>query len=160
MSQVLKAADDIKSFASRIRGFLEVAETLERIGNLEQAQSEAQSKTNAVLKNVESIEALITEKKELISKLDSQLEEAKKMADGIISEAKKRAVEIFNEAGIKSNDVVRAASDKKSSIEQDIVSASEKLADIVLKIAEHETILGTVFGKIEEAKEKVSSLFK
>lgn len=160
MSHASKAAEDIKSFASRVRSFLEVADALEKIGSLEQAESEALVKADRARQEGAAAEAEANKKKADLAKVDEEIEYARKSAEEIVSNAKTRAMAMLDEAGVKANETVRMASDRKSSVESEILTAGEKLRGLLSTIAEKESVLKAVNSKIEEAREKVASLFK
>lgn len=160
MSQILKAVDDIKSLASRFRGFLEVAETLEKIGNLQQLESEATDKTARAQKDAAAADATIEQKKGIVSKLDEEIEYARKSAEEIIANAKQRAMTIVDEAGVQGNELLRVVSAKKAAFESELGALRDKMGFVEGAIKEKEAILAGVLSKIDEAKERVSSLFK
>ena len=158
MSNATKAAEDILSFASRIRSFLDVAEFLKGLGSLEQAESELKIKVKSA--NEEALKAIgdAAGKKLIVAKLDEEIEYARKSAEEIVANAKSRAMSIVDEGGVEANKIVRGASDKKSLIENQIKDLDAKLYDVKNAIAAQESILRAVTSKIEEAKAKVASL--
>lgn len=160
MSQVQKAADDIKSFVSRIRGFIEVADTLEKIGSIEQAEREAKAKADAARSDAASAVSDLAQKQEKVSKIDEEIAYAKKSAEEIVANANKRAMSMVDEAGTRAQEIVRDASGHKDAIVKEISDLGVKRGELSAFIAEKEKELAAVVNKIAEAREKVASLFK
>lgn len=160
MSQILKAVDDIKNFASKFRGLAEVAETLEKIGSLEQAEKEAKNKADAAVKLAGEYEIEAISKQKRVSKLDEEIEYAKKSAEEIIAGAKQRAMSIVDEAGVKGNDLLRVVSEKKVAFDKELKDLRDKMGLVTAAVSEKEAVLAAINAQINKAKEQVASLLK
>lgn len=160
MSEILKAAEDIVSYASRIRSFLQVADVLKRIGNIEQAEGEAKNRAESARQEADAADAILENKNAQVAKVVEDIEYAKKSAEEIIANANRRAMEIVDGAGVRANEAFRAADEQKMSIEKEISALLGKRDDMLAFISEKESELSVIVAKISEAKEKVASLFK
>lgn len=160
MSEILKAADDIVTYASRIRSFLEVADVLRRIGNLEQAENHANAKAEKARGDAEIAVRILAEKDALIAKANDEIEYAKKSADEIISNARNRAVSILDEASIKANESLRITLGKKDSVEHSLLELKSKYDSLIGAISDKEAVLHAINEKIKETKERIASLSK
>lgn len=160
MSQILKAVDDIKGLASKFRGFLEVAETLEKIGSLEQAEREANNRAEIARVGCDVADKNLAVKQEQVSKLDAEIDYAKKAAEEIIANAKQRSMNIVDEAGVKGNDMLRVVSEKKAAFEKELKDLRDKMGVVTTAVSEKESVLAAINAQINKAKEQVASLLR
>ena len=95
MSDLLNVADQVKTGARRLQWILQLADALERVGSLEQAERETTQRLNAA--------------RDELANLESGLSQARTRAPQIIAEAEARAREIEATALAQAQEVDAAA---------------------------------------------------
>lgn len=160
MSTPQKACEDIKNLAQRFKGFIEVGELLEKIGNIEQAERDAVSRMNqAYLAAEEADKAKVLAEEDLrIAK--SKIEHAKAEALKIEQAAYDQRLETLKSAAERGQEIVKEAEAKKSAILSEIAGHRSGLEQVQIQIVESRKELDDLKAKIEEVKSKFSALLK
>jgi chromosome segregation ATPase len=158
MSQFTKAADDIKSVANKLRGFLEIADALEKIGNIEHAAKSAEA-----VKEKANAEALAAKAQaaEAAKKLDAVLVDvnvAKEMAAEIEQNAKAKSAELLDEAKAKVLQVEADIENQKLQAKHAQVSAVKELSDLNEQIISKKNELSDIKSQIALIKQKIQNV--
>lgn len=144
MSNFKQAAEGIKNFAGRVRGFLEAADFLDHVGDIELAEKEALNRRDAALKDEAIVQNRLSDLKSEVMKWEAESEKARNSA-----------IETKINAEAAANSLVSAAREKAVSI---ISEARADLSRIKDKIAEENKELQSVKARIEEEKEDIAVL--
>lgn len=158
MSNAMKAADDIKSLASRFRSVLEVAEVLEKIGSLEQAVRDAESKKKAAYADAEKAVSLLNDKAEELEKANAEIGKAKEASASIVAQANQKAGVIIAEAEVKAGEIISKANSDKAVVEEAIKSLNAKSVSLSGEISKQESHLADIKKHIQDAKSKISGI--
>lgn len=160
MSDARKAAEDLKLFANRIRPLLDVADALERIGGLEQAERESESRADKA-------KTAAADAQKLLDKKNAELEEVKveitKTQDNIIvmeNKAQDKCDEILRIADEKAVNIIKSANEQKKNIENQIIEKRGQVAQLQEAIDAKKEELTKINNEIEAAKEKIASFVK
>ena len=166
MASIPEAVDSIKVLAARLEGIVQVAQVLERIGSLEQAEREAGDRLATARADATKAQARLAEIQQSVKDAEAQapviLADARTRADAVIYNAEGRADVITLKAEdaakqIKANAqavaqrltddaaaVVRAAQDSKADIDaqrklvtEQVEQAQKELAELTEKIYGH-----------------------
>jgi hypothetical protein len=152
------AAEQIKNFGSKLKGFLEAAEFLEKIGNIENYESEVMARKNAAIKaEAEAVAALCKAEEDLSFALE-KVKAAEDMAKSILSEADKKAADRKQFAESELEKVILDGGVKIKKVEADIKERLLMSKEIDGQIAEKAAELSAIKKNIEEAKAKIASL--
>jgi DNA repair exonuclease SbcCD ATPase subunit len=158
MSRASQAADDIKNLATKFRSLLTLAEALEAIGSIEQAERDAKSrKDKAVAEEAVSAQQLTLAVARLKT-AEEKIADVDRNAAEIIRNAEDKAASIISEAKASAS-AISAESDKRvDAVKQDIVILRGSLQALQGKIDEKTAELANLTKAIEDAKSRVLSL--
>jgi polyhydroxyalkanoate synthesis regulator phasin len=153
MNTKQKAVEDIKKFGRMYKGFLAVAEDLERLGSLEQAMKEAEGRMALMLdeekkkaaeleemgRNLESVKAegaqilraANSDASAIVKEAMAKGEELVVSADAIAAQTKAKAEELYAEAEKE----VKAMSDKVMVLDSEITAKEAQLKELEEQIA-------------------------
>jgi hypothetical protein len=138
MSSYTDAVESIKVFAARVEGITKVAQVLERIGSLEDAEREIlarvdaarKAETQAQLASQESVGELkriqgqaVLDKQDADRVAQSIRDQAERDAAKVVSDAQARALSVVSEAQAKASQIVEPA---KAKAAEALTTAAEK----------------------------------
>lgn len=158
MSNVMKAADDLKSLAARFRPFLEVAAVLEKIGSLEQAVRDAEIKKASAQKEAEKVEAQVSFAREELAKVKSEVSEVKATSNGILDNARADAGVIIKEAREEVLTIMRNAEEVKASSDANVSANRITINAQSQEIKRLEGQLSEIRNHIQEAKRRITGI--
>lgn len=160
MSNAKQAADQIKSFAGRLKGFLEAADYLDKIGDIEQLEkesilrkdqaikAEAEAKFNLSVQE-KAIQAQEARMKNLVAEGEKEIDAGRKKNEAAISESRNEAERIVSEA-----------KSKKASLEKEIAESKQILAKIKEEVEYRTEELKGVRNEITKAKEQIAAFLR
>jgi len=160
MKNLSKAGEDLKSLANRLKAIVEVADALEAIGSIEQAERSALAQKDKAYsaaaeaeKACEIQKGLLAKAKEAVeaehNKAKDLNERARFVSDGLLENARGKAAVIVKDADAKSDAIaasVKAAKAELFMIIADCENAKEDLAKFK--------------SELEEVKKKLSAFIK
>jgi len=160
MSDLIKAADDIRIFAAKVKGFVSVAEAIEKIGSFDQAAKDAEARKNkayeAEVKAVKSLEVAEAD----LKLAHGKIAEAEEKSALIEQTAHARANTIIAEAHAKSDAVLAEGVAKKAKLASDVIEARAELGDLMDKIEQAKADLQVIKAQKEEVKKQLSAFLK
>lgn len=160
MNQAQKAAEDIKHFANKFKGLLEIADAIESIGSLEQASSEAKSMKESAQKELEPIQKLLNEKKAELASVQDSIKSAIANANGIEIAAQKKHDQILKEG----REAVKVLNDdvnkRRADLGGDLIRHEANLNSIKGQVEEKKAELALILEHIADAKAKIASIAK
>jgi len=160
MSNAMKAADDIKSLASKFRAVLEVASVLEKIGSLDQATRDAESRKNKAYDDEKKALLLCMDLDGKVALKQEAIKVAEEQADYIVVKAKQKAAEIFEEAQAKKVAESAKAAEAKAYADACVVAKKAELESVSKLIAEKQVELEAVTSQIDSVKSKLALFLK
>jgi hypothetical protein len=173
MAKAHEAADAIRRMAKQYEQMVVAAETLEKIGSLEQATTEmtvqrdaAAVERDAVLAELAKAKCAVVDAK---NKAAERLANAELEAESIVENAKAtadlRAKEIFDDAETRADALIRAAEAKRAdalaaaaAARGDVEIAKGELAAIELQVAERGEVAAALEKRIAKAQEKMAKM--
>lgn len=159
MSTLQDAADELKRFSVRMRAILLVAEELDRIGSIDQAANEAQSRLDRARVLETEAKASIGQAQEtaagIKAQADQALVDARVEASGIIEAAKAAAKKLSDDAKAKTDKRIADASDRAASIDAQTETKSAELLKLTETIKSANSELDRINGVIAEARARL-----
>jgi 1,6-anhydro-N-acetylmuramate kinase len=160
MSAKQKAVEDIKKLARQLKGLIDVAEDLEKMGSLEQAMRETamrmdvykDEETKALGEKVKAEQALALVHSEALQASESAKESTQKM----IQSAGEKAQGLLDAAKEEARILIANALASKEQIEREAFGAKEVLNVIVEDIAKKQAALKDLNTQIEMIRKKVN----
>lgn len=156
MSNLSKAAEDLKTIANRFKAVLEVADSLEKIGSLEQATKDAEIAKEKAYKENEETQAVIQAGKEDLAKMESELLEAKAKIKSAEEEATLKSYAILEKAQLEAKSIVDKSCEEKLLIEEKILESKKDLFLLDAKVKAKDEELVALQSQIEDIKKKLS----
>jgi len=157
MSNLIKAAEDIRSLAKRFAPIFAVADALEKIGSIEQAERDAVIRKDAAYAEEEKAKAVLAAKHEQLKAVELDIEAAKQKAEEIVSKAHAKAEEIVALSHEKSDAIVKDAKSQKEIIEKAIDSHRVKFQDLTVLIEQKKAELDKINLELEKMKAKIAA---
>ena len=156
----LEAVEGVRKLARTMRGLLDFADEVERLGSIEQATAEVESRFSSTKQaEDEAQKRLASAEREVSSAIDSAktiLSDAKAKAAEIVQRTSIEAVAKIETAEKKAEASWRDAADKKADIEKLIVQANADLAKVKAELASRRADLAKIEKRLEEIRQKVA----
>lgn len=138
MGNLIQAAEDIRRLAVRFKSIMEVADALEVIGSIEQAEREALiRKDQAIALEQDAVKSLQNVKLEIENE-KLKLEAIRKNADDVLRDANYSAATIFEKTKQKAEDIIKSANAEFNKIknQQQVLIADIAVLDDKKKAAQ------------------------
>ena len=149
----------VVKLAKQFREVLEVAEDLEKIGNLEQATRNAEATVDKVKQEVWDIQVQLTEEAAGLREVKDDLKLVKKEAEDTISLAKQAAQEIISDAKEEAEAVVKVALERERLVTDRIVEDQERhavqMAIYVSEETEARDAVEAIEKELKELRERI-----
>lgn len=158
MSATLQAAADLQAFAERLRAILEVAEVLQRIGNLEQAARDAQARQTQAYADAAAATVQLTDIQTQLQTAQQQVTSAQQQATQVCTEAQVRADTIRDLAEADAGDLVLLAQDEAQALRLQTSAASAELTQLVEQIQAKRHELQSIVDQIAKTKASIAAL--
>lgn len=154
MSNFSKAADDIKTIASKLKQFIELSEALEKIGSVEQAARDAEAKKSLAYKETEAAYAELEKAKKKLEAAEAGIFAANVKAKDLEEAAFNKAKAIVSEAHDKAAAVEKAMQAKSKELDQKFIAATAELKNYNDEIAAKAEELAHIKAEIDAVKAK------
>lgn len=158
MGSPSQAAAEIKSIAARLRGFIEVADTLDKLGNLDQAVRDAETRKNAAYKDAEKVVAALKTKNDELAKADAEVKASVEKVRETVLTAEATAATIIAEAKEKAQELVRRAHEDVKNAEKQRASLVTEMAAMNDKTITKSNELAQINRQIQETKAKLAAI--
>ena len=160
MSNPMKAAEDLKVLANRFRSILEVADVLEKIGSLEQAERDAASRKDRAYAEEKKAHLLLLDLDGKVALKQEAIKLAEEQAEEVVAKAKEKAQAVYAEMAEKNAAHLKQISELKLSADAAIIAKRLELDDVKSQVQAKKVELEEVSSQIAAVKSKLSSLFK
>lgn len=157
MSNLSHAADSIKSMAAKFKGFLEVADALDKIGSIEQAERDAIIAKDKAYKDLEEGKMALAELQGDYEAADKKLIEIQKACVAKEEAAKAKAIDIVSEANKTAEQIIKNAEFKKTEFDKYVAQKNDALNLINSEISQKKAEYDNIVEKIKEVKAKLSA---
>jgi chromosome segregation ATPase len=158
MSSASKAAEDLKTFANRLKPMMDCAAALEEIGNLENAASEAKIRKDSLYKEADEASKALDQKKLEIKKAEEAIDSAHKEAKNIESSTKIKIDAALKAAAEKAFNLVKEAEDKVASIKSELAQSYDELNQVKYQTQETKAHLEKIKKELSLTGERVLAL--
>lgn len=159
MSNVHQAVTDIKNFANKVKGMIAVAEVLEKIGNVDQAEYEAKARMEKAKAAAEvAVQGQEKEEQNLASAKEA-VESMKAKALDIEKEAHVKIGGLYQLAEAKAKEILDACYKKKDVLDSDVETTRKFLGDLKNQVEAEKLRLLDIQDQIAKMKKQVSNLF-
>lgn len=158
MSDLAKAAHDLKLVAARFKPFLEVADALERIGSLEEAERLATQRTAAAQHTEAQTKALLDAATTRLLEAEQQVGKARTEAVSVLDEATVKAKDLLDQARKDAKLIGDAATDAKVAILKEIDELKMDRASIQHQLEAKQRELSAITEQITKTKARIAAL--
>lgn len=158
MSNFSKSADDIKSIAAKFKGFLELADALDKIGSVEQAARDAETKKNFCYEQAAVASEELEKAKKKLESAEAGIFAANAKAKEIENNAFKKAEEIYSDALDKIQAIQDEASKKHKALDDKFLAAVNEHNSVVSEIVAKKEELEKLKSELQQIKSKFASL--
>ncbi len=174
MSDKIHAADAIRASIRNTKALLDYADTLEKVGSIEQAEKEAIAATNKARQELAETAEQLSLMKELLMNAEAsfkakkaELEEseaqliasAQSEAADIKAKAKAQSTKTINDAENQAKVITAQAYDYLHKLEENLATAKQEFKDLIQNKQRAEEDLAAINAKIEHAKLLVNNVF-
>lgn len=151
MNEAHEAAQSLKKFLAKFKGLIQLADTLDRIGSLELAASESETKVAESLKAEQAANQMLVEAKQRFELAEARISEAIDKAKLIEQDARITAVAMVQEA---SREVEKIEDDQK----ERTIKFEELLRTRQIKFFDMEENMKVKSAELAELNSKISNL--
>jgi len=160
MSEIKKAVDAVKKHARTMQAYIDLANAIEGIGSIEQAERDANRRKDEAYKiadkAVEAKNKAILELKDL----EERIRERNKICDGLIDEAEKKAQSIIDRAETDYVGKMKKVESEKKIVASQIADAQEELRSVHREIATKRKEYEGLEKKFSDLKRKLEGILK
>ena len=170
MSELINVADQVRAGAKRLEWVLQLADALERVGSLEQAEKEAKKATEKAKKDLEKAKSDLAKAADKLRDAEESVPKAVSQANAVLAGAHEEAKALANQAKADAAAIINAAQGKAQATVDAAISQAAGIAEqikaekSVLAQYQGETVkaikdLAKIHEDIEEAKAEAAKLF-
>lgn len=156
MSNLSKAADDLKNFANKFKAILEVSAALEEIGSIEQAKRDADIAKEQAYKAVSDVKAKHVEALAHLEKIKGDIDTAKGTHVKVEDWSKAKAIEIVGDANKTAAKIIQDAEYKKTQFDKFVADKNDELNQINSDIASKQSEFNEITKQIKDVKAKLA----
>lgn len=153
------AVEDIVFLANRLKGIIEVSDTLSTRSNLENQVKELEKSVEEQKEHVQRYSNLLRETNENLTKVTEVIEveknKAKEDCAYILKEAKDEAAKIIDAANASYEAKLSEANIALEQVKQEIKAKNEELYTMAAEVDAHSTKLKTAKSELSKLKEKL-----
>lgn len=155
MSNLKVAAENIKSFAGRLRGLLEAADIIGQVGDLDTAAFEAVNRKEKAEAEASLAEQVLERVRADIKSAEKESALVEHRAQESLTDAFEKSRAIITDANLKAEDIVRAAKNKGAGIREMIEKENVTLISLDEEVQKKRQELLTIQKKIDEARAQI-----
>lgn len=160
MENLKQAVEQIKNFGGRVRGFLEAADYLDKIADIEIYEREAIARKDQAVKDEASAKEILAGVQGEIETAQGRVKQAQESAVIVESNARENADKIIQEAQGKADSIISEAKNKVSEIQEIIKSENQVLENVKNNISAANNELSEIQNKIKAAKDQIASFVR
>lgn len=153
-----KAADDIISFANKLKPLFSAAEELQKLGSLAQAERELQQRKEAAESECGAAEGKLKAIEGQVDAAQKRLVEKQKDLDGLVEAANKNAAKIEADARERAREILADAMEKKAEADGLLKDAHKKVQALDNELSLKGAELGKVRAQIDGVKVQLKKL--
>lgn len=161
-TELMNAADAVKSVGRTFRAVITMADELEKIGSIDQAANEAQRRLDATVKAEVDATASLNTTRTLLASVQAELDAAQTSADALkadaVAKAQQAADAVLADANMKAAEIVAAAVQKADDVDATTAKAQEELDAINQAIADAQATHTDVTTKIDALKTSIGAV--
>lgn len=146
---LLKSAEEFKKLANTFKAMIQLAEELEKIGNIE-AEKEKANKQASINKQ------LLEDSNKSLSSANAQVSEALLKAEEIVKNANEKAASIISGAKAQSLNIQKEGNEKKNFLDEKIIQLNAEIADLREEIKKSKIEYEEIQNRLVEVKKKLT----
>lgn len=158
MSNIKTAVDKVRNAGETFRAIVEIAEVLDGIGSIEQAEREANSRRDKAYKEADKAGEFLSEKQSELDEIAKKIDRLKDKARGELKDYESRGEEIVKLAEKKYMEIIESANNEKESIKKANRSSLLELQDLKGQIKGKHEELEKIEKHIVKLKTSVAGL--
>lgn len=159
MSLAQQAAEDIKTFANRIKPFMDVARALEELGSLDQQIDEANNRKRDAAAMYEKQSKELKELLDKVSFAEENLQKLELKSENIITDAEEHSAEIIEKAHLKAAEIMSQAQKLQGELDDSMAQRRADSFKLDNEIAEKQKTLHAIKAEIAAMKSKFQEKF-
>jgi len=152
MSGFNAAANTIRSWAEHYKELVDLADLLQRLGSLDNVESEQNARAQAARSNAEAEERRFLD---IQASSKGVMSDAQKVAQQVVADAQDKAQGLVNDAQAKASGLVESAKAHKADIDALASQREAQAKDAQQKEVAAQTELATLEAKISAAKAQI-----
>jgi len=156
----LKVADDLKAFVKKFQVLSDLADVLEKVGSLEQAERDASIRKDKAYADAANAQAVLEAKGLEVSKADTLISMKEEEAGKVYKAGQAKAAEVVEAAKVQASQIVQAGLAQKKVLEEQVSNEKMRLSDVRSQVAEAGVELQNYQAQLEDIKAKLSSFMK
>lgn len=160
MSKFKEAAEGIKNFAGRLRGFMETAEFLEKIGDLELAETEALNRRDSALQQEADAQASLSRVLDDVLKAEEAVKTATETAANLESASREKADQIIADAKKQGQRAIADLNLEIAGIKNQIMVENQNLDSVKNDVEEKKKELSECEEKVKDAKASIKKMLE
>ncbi|MGL5735552.1 MAG: hypothetical protein ACRCYS_11860 [Beijerinckiaceae bacterium] len=154
-SNIKEAIGNFKASAQSLRAFIDLADKLEALGDIEAAEAEIGGRLSAKQRELDALQERIGELNEQAGAIISA---AKSEADEAISNARSSAEKAVADAKVNASAIINDAREKADASLANAQAADERAVAAAEKVEAAQAELDGLDAKIDEARAKINAL--
>jgi len=157
-NDLMQAAEAVKTHGRVLRAVIKLADEVEKLGSIDQAEAEAQQRLDATKQKVDAITDVLNNAKQQLADTDASITAAQAKAEGIVADAKVNAESIIATANDTAQGIVAKANADASSIGETIATKQSALDTINVAIGEQQDVLDGINEKLAAVKTQAAAI--
>ena len=158
MSDISKAAHDLKVLAQRFRPVLDVVDALERIGSLEDAERDAKERTAHAKAEADTAAASLVTVQQQVAEAHKKIQLATTDAEQIVAQATQDADQIRARARTDADRIRQEAEAAKATIQKESEALTVTKTRLAGEVEAKQKELAAITARIAETKASIAKL--
>lgn len=159
MANKLKdTAANVLALARTFQSVIDLAQAVDEIGGIEQAEAKARQRNVATQKETQGIQAELATATSDLKDAKAAVKKAQQDAEGIITQAKQDAQSIVVLARTDGATALKEATDAKKAVEAETAKKQKALKELNSEIEGRQAVLNSVNDEIDAIKAKASKI--
>lgn len=159
-SQALQASEDIKNFCNKMQPLFSAAQTLEKIGKIDQVARETEERKVQADSEYKKIDDKLKAKKEELLLTQKEIDSARDKAVEILENAEKAGAVKLQTAHDQATQIHIANNKAKNELNDKSTELHKEVASLEVEVVAKKEKLDFLNNEIQSAKNKISALMK
>lgn len=154
------AAEELKALGNKFKAIVSVGEFLEKVGSLDQAAKDAETRKKLAYEAEEIAKAKQVEAEKSLDEANKKISDVKAKGDELIDLSNKKALDLIEAAKKKADVIIAEAKAKDAKAVEALSDSQKKVADMASEVASKNDELKSLQKQIDELKSKIAAFVK